>query len=446
MVSQLGKARGPLPAMRVTHTADSNWGQKRHGTSRIDAGAQADCQEHHPVPGQDSGAEQRSIAMKLRRMDPDIQTLVGRIDRGTLDLQPSFQRGEIWDKKRQQRLIDTILRDWYIPAIHIVKTGERQEVLDGQQRLAAIRDFVNNDIRINGHTEPANEFIQGLDGLYFDDMPRSVQLAVLNYSVPVVVLTDFEPGEPNELFFRLNQAYNLTPPEKRNALHGPARDQVKDLVSELTELGLLDRAAIGFGNARLAYDDIVSRACVSAQLNTLRRHINNDVVEEIYRRPDGFSPASLKAVSDGAALLFEQISDSSHRIKFNKGTLQTWLLYAAWACASGASVPTSLLEDFEQDRTYVRLGNNVQSGHDVAQVLSLYDDRASYRVTDVSSVLIRDLSIHLYIALKYNSMKDERLGDLISALGNPEANGQALLLAYIETSSWGADFLSSNAS
>ncbi|TPG03924.1 DUF262 domain-containing protein [Curtobacterium flaccumfaciens] len=376
--------------------------------------------------------------MKLRRTDPDIETLVGRIKRGDLDLQPSFQRGEIWDKKRQQRLIDSVLRDWYVPAVHVVKADGRQEVLDGQQRLAALRDFVENQFRIDGNIQPENHFIKSLDGLYFRELPASEQRLVLGYVVPVVELTDYEPEEPNELFFRLNQSYNLTPPEKRNALHGPARDQVRDLVKELTTSGLLDRQAIGFSNARLAYDDIIARACVSIELNTLRRHINNNVVEEMYRRGEGFSASTIEILRTGAVSLLGQINESSQQIKFNKGTLQTWLLFAAASEMSETVLPNRLLEDFERARASVRRGDNDSPENGAAaKILALYDDRASYRVTDVSSVLIRDLAIHLYRLVTHGLGEASRLGNLVDRIHRTENNAQPLVLEFIEQTGWG---------
>ena len=144
------------------------------------------------------------------------------------DLQPEFQRGEIWDDKRRQRLIDTILRDWYVPAVHIVQEDDRELVLDGQQRLATIRDFFADKLTVDGATEPSSPEIYEADhGMRFSDLPESRQRALRRFPLPVVYLRDHAPGEPNGLFFRLNQSYNLTPPEKRNALHGAARNQVE---------------------------------------------------------------------------------------------------------------------------------------------------------------------------------------------------------------------------
>ena len=53
--------------------------------------------------------------MKLTPSEPDIRTIVERIDRGDIDLQPDFQRQEVWSTSKKKRLIDTILRGWSIP-------------------------------------------------------------------------------------------------------------------------------------------------------------------------------------------------------------------------------------------------------------------------------------------------------------------------------------------
>src|SRR3954469_11696763 len=53
--------------------------------------------------------------MKLLPSDPDIQTIVGRIGSGDLDLQPNFQRGEVWTTSKKKKLIDSVLRDWHVP-------------------------------------------------------------------------------------------------------------------------------------------------------------------------------------------------------------------------------------------------------------------------------------------------------------------------------------------
>lgn len=382
--------------------------------------------------------------MKIEKSDPQLETIMSRIRNDELDLQPDFQRGEVWDSKRQQRLIDTVLRGWYVPAVHIVRSDDGdEEVLDGQQRLVAIREFFDDNVRINGLIEPSDPKIEALHGLKYSMLPDAVRKAVNRFVLQTVTLTDYLPDEPSELFFRLNQAYNLTPPEKRNALRGDARDQVKVLVSELTAGGLLDRIKIGFGNNRLAYDDIIARTCVSVEKGTLRLHINNNVVESFYRDPDGFTDATIAAVRNAGDRLLTQINtaaDRGQRIRFNKGTLQTWLLYSIWAQTLFGDLPLDLLGRFEANRTDLRAGSFIQVTPEqkaLTQILRLYDDRAAYRVTDVSSVLIRDLALQLYAQAEFGLPGYRSSGELLEKIMQDPEQAPGLFSQHLETVSWG---------
>lgn len=378
--------------------------------------------------------------MKLRKSDLQLESVVRRINEKEIDLQPDFQRGEVWDAKRRQRLVDTILRDWYVPAIHIVVDDDGDEVvLDGQQRLVAIRKFFADDVKIDGTIEPHDERIQSFHGLRYSQLPDSARRAVNRFELQIITLTDYEPQEPNELFFRLNQSYNLTPPEKRNALHGEARDQVKALVNELISEGLLDRAKIGFSNARLAYDDIIARTCVALEVGDIRQHINNNVVEDFYRsRP--FSSETIAAVQESGQLLLQQIEQSDSRVKLNKGTLQSWLTYCYWSVKLNGYIPDQLLAQFENDRLSARVGSHSTSSSSdraLIQILRLYDDRASYRVTDVSSVLIRDLTIHLYSELAFQTVSHKGTDALLRNVLADADSTQTLIGEFLESSEWG---------
>lgn len=381
--------------------------------------------------------------MRLTKTDPDLESLVRRIREGELDLQPDFQRDEIWDTPRRQRLIDTILRAWYVPAIHVVVDSEGEDVvLDGQQRLAAIRDFFANKIRVNGSTEPPDERIRRLDGLTYEKLPAEVRRAVNGFSISVIKLDDYEPQEPNELFFRLNQSYNLTPPEKRNALHGEARDQVKELVEDLKESGLLTKERIGFNNSRLAYDDVIARACVALEIDDMRRHINNNVVEAQYRS-GAFAETTISGVRSAAAQLLRLIDATKSRVRFNKGTLQTWLVYCAWAPIDTGLIPDDLLARFEELRLEARADGSTGF---LGPLIALYDDRASYRVTDVSSVLIRDLVIHLVSVHEFETQPKRESDRLIRQLKESPSNFvQGAVSTFIEQEEWGNPIIDGDA-
>lgn len=383
--------------------------------------------------------------MRLEKSDLQLETIVSRIEAKELDLQPDFQRGEIWDTKRRQRLVDTILREWYVPAIHIVVDSDGEEVvLDGQQRLAAIRDFFADRVKIDGTIEPHDELVASLHGLKYSKLPFAVRKAVNRFVLPIITLNDYGPQEPNELFFRLNQAYNLTPPEKRNALHGKARDQVKQLVEELTDSGLLSSSKIGFTNGRLAYDDIIARTCVAIEVGSLRQHINNNVVEDFYRAATPFSDSTIDSVRRSGGELLKQINQSDARVKFNKGTLQTWLIYCHWAPLALGQLPPALLVQFDVDRSIVKRGAQLSdsvTSRVLAEILRLYDDRASYRVTDVSSVLIRDLAVHLYSVAQFGTQPYRDSDELLVKLGSDPGAAQALVAEYLERAQWGVLFV-----
>ncbi|MET3511494.1 hypothetical protein ABIC64_002952 [Plantibacter flavus] len=387
--------------------------------------------------------------MRAEKSDLEIETIVSRIRRGELDLQPDFQRGEIWDGTRRQRLVDTILRNWFVPAVHIVVEDDGTEVLlDGQQRLVAIRDFVRDGFPVDGTIPPAESSITEIHGLYFSELPDARQREFLRFALPVVTLRDFKPQEPNELFFRLNQSYNLTPSEKRNALHGRARDQVRGLVEDLTEHGLLAQEVIGFSNKRLAYDDIVARVCVAVERDSLRSHINNNTVEAFYRG-EAFSGGTIDGVRQAGSQLLGQISSSDTRIKFNKGTLQTWLIYAFWAPRTTGEMPESLLGTFEAERARLRRGGSDELAEDrrIDDIVRMYDDRASYRVTDVSSVVIRDAAVHMFSEHMFRTSPRKQSADFLHSLKlEPAVTTQTYFSEYLERVRWGDPIIGASAS
>lgn len=97
--------------------------------------------------------------MILEPVFPDIQSILYQLEDKDIDLDPEFQRGDVWNTSKKQLLIDTIMRKWEIPPIFLINKdyGEPKEVLDGHQRLRAIEDFYNNRFRFNGRLSPKSE-------------------------------------------------------------------------------------------------------------------------------------------------------------------------------------------------------------------------------------------------------------------------------------------------
>lgn len=201
--------------------------------------------------------------MQLSSKDPDVQTIISWIRDERIDLEPDFQRGEVWNLSKKQLLIDTILRDWQMPPIFIIVDEETltKNVLDGHQRLTTIYQFCRNDFPVNGFLQPQNDLIHSLDGRYFRDLPERQRRKFLDFSIRVFEITHHERDEPFELFYRLNEGVKLTAAERRNTFYGELRGQVKRLVDFWEEIGL-DSEKLGFANARLAYHDVVARTLI----------------------------------------------------------------------------------------------------------------------------------------------------------------------------------------
>lgn len=327
--------------------------------------------------------------MKLTPTEPDIRTIVDRIDRGDIDLQPDFQRQEVWASNKKKRLIDTVLRGWSIPPVHLVETSEsRLEVLDGQQRLAALRDFIHNKYSIDGRITPEDALVQSLHGKFYRQLDSSIKRKIDQYPLRCFRITDYSPEEPNELFYRLNQPTMLTAGEQRNALFGPAREQLKRLVLEFEEMGN-NRESLGFSNLRLAYDDVLARVLYFIESGNFGEKSTEGRISERFRHQEPFSKEVRDRVST-AIMFFSNARDLAEPFRFNKASLLSWLLFFS-----------RFHEHEEPDLRIIQVFIDASQGNYTnyfcTEAVDLFQDRSSLRVTDVSSVVYRDFVLcYLY--------------------------------------------------
>ena len=354
--------------------------------------------------------------MRLLPSDPDIETLVGRIEKEELDLQPDFQRGEVWPISKRQRLIDSVLRDWHVPPIHVIQNDDQTvAVLDGQQRLASIRDFVRGEFRIDGGLPPFDERIFALDGLKFRDLPYEFQRRFLRFPIRLFTIVDYRPAEPGELFYRLNQLSSLTSAEQRNAFFGETRRQVKSLVELVDELGIGGNL-LGFSNARMAYDDVIARALFLLDAGTLRKKVTSNALADRYRNDAPFSEESIRSVKVALELMGVAQKITAGGIRLNKATAQSWIVFLATVprsfdySLSEHYVFAEFMARFEMRRSsldvdmyrgdiafQLDVDYKYQSRGILQRALYEYEDRATSRVADISSVVLRDFVLWVFL-------------------------------------------------
>lgn len=129
--------------------------------------------------------------------------------KGELVLVPYFQRRSIWNDKARSYLIDSIVSGYPIPQIYMrtkITPGSKKvirEVVDGQQRLRAILDYLKDGFGIMPvHNKMyANE--------RFSNLPEEVQDDFLNYELSTTIILDEKDTTVLDVFNRLN-TYTIT--------------------------------------------------------------------------------------------------------------------------------------------------------------------------------------------------------------------------------------------
>lgn len=364
--------------------------------------------------------------MRFTSSDPDIETLYRRISDKLLDLQPDFQRGEVWGKSKQQRLIDTILRGWHVPPIHVIQHDDSDihEILDGKQRLTAIFDFMNNEFTIDGYIEPLTDEILELHGQRFNELPVSVRQRLMRTPIRQLLIYDFTPEEPGELFFRLNSPTYLTAAEQRNAYYGEPRKQIKKLVSMMEESGI-EKEFIGFSNSRMAYDDVLARVCFVFEMGSLHKRITSKELSDRYRSSEPF-PQTLINQLEMVIHGFGQVRGVSESLfRFNKATLFSWFVFLLVAQKKfGGKIDSNLQGEIllslgKLRSNYVIKTNNFNDSENkpdfLEDLFAVFEDRSRARVANVDSVLIRDIMLWLIFLSSRSNIDiqdDDRLMNL----------------------------------
>lgn len=151
-----------------------------------------------------------------------------------MELRPFYQRRPRWDQERQSRLIESFLINLPVPPIFLYERAYNSyEVMDGQQRITAIKEFFGNKLRLVGL-----QYWPELDGRTYDTLPTEVRKGIDRRSISsIVMLKESAPDDEDAIrlreivFERLNTGgVELERQEIRNALfHGDFNQMILDL-------------------------------------------------------------------------------------------------------------------------------------------------------------------------------------------------------------------------
>ncbi|MFE0759130.1 DUF262 domain-containing protein [Inquilinus sp. NPDC058860] len=163
---------------------------------------------------------------------PQIHDLV---DKGeVLNLRPEYQRRLRWSVPQKSRLIESLLLNIPVPPVFLYESdAARYEVMDGQQRLNAVREFLAGDFALAGLP-----VLKPLNGLRYYRCPPRIKRGLDRASLSAIVLllesdTDNSAGRltltdiRRFIFDRLNTGgTKLNPQEIRNAIYSGAFNKI----------------------------------------------------------------------------------------------------------------------------------------------------------------------------------------------------------------------------
>jgi hypothetical protein len=160
-------------------------------------------------------------------------------------VRPPYQRKNVWSTKKQQDLLDSLFRRYYVPRLVLreVRLSDKKvvrEVVDGQQRITTVQRFFSGDLRL---PETLETIEKGLGGKRYSELPADIRKFVdknLKYDADIIKNIDDPRNAAHqrvatEIFWRLQQGESLNFMEIAHArLSSPVRNFLVKYADDIT--------------------------------------------------------------------------------------------------------------------------------------------------------------------------------------------------------------------
>jgi uncharacterized protein with ParB-like and HNH nuclease domain len=163
-------------------------------------------------------SENLKLSESIPSSNVKIIELYNKIENEKLIPHPDFQRKLVWKKQHKFHFIETILLNYPFPEIYlasseidVITLQAKEIVVDGQQRLTTIRDYIKGE----------GDFKEQETITPFSKLTSEQKKDFLNYYVSIRDLKDMKIDDIKEIFQRINHTeYSLNTVEKQNAQYG----------------------------------------------------------------------------------------------------------------------------------------------------------------------------------------------------------------------------------
>lgn len=188
---------------------------------------------------------------------------------GQLEINPDFQRGEVWTPKAKTLFIDSLIKQLPIPSMCISWnfSENKRIVVDGLQRISTIIDFLkpNSSWKLS-KVDDVDERISGKTVEYIRTKESRLYSLVENLTIPITVLRcDYSKKSHMQylfqIFYRLNtggsKLYNQ---EIRNCIYsGSFNTMLKELVRTEAWCSYVQTNTAKVDKARFSNEELLLR-------------------------------------------------------------------------------------------------------------------------------------------------------------------------------------------
>lgn len=198
-----------------------------------------------PEPGGWEGYPIDELAIRdERRSAIDV---LRRIVNKRILLDPDFQRGFVWDERKQSRLIESVLLRIPLPVFYLAEDNQgRLIAVDGVQRLTTLQRFLQGGLKLKLPDRPE------LDGKVFSELDPRLQNRVEDCQLLFYIIDHAVPERARlDIFDRVNSGEPLTRQQMRNAIYNSS---ATEFLREEAETDLFREATGGSLNTKKMQD------------------------------------------------------------------------------------------------------------------------------------------------------------------------------------------------